>query len=255
MLAKKAEDEGNSNSLEEHPTSLSQKIEFLKNTTVDDLMVPRVDIVAIPLSISKEEAIDLITQKRFNCFPVYNKSLDDVVGFIYAQDVAQSVLKNDFKLSNIMQEILFIPEAMRAFDLLQQMRTSKIPVAIVVDEFGGVDGLITLRDLINEIMHEDEESENLSNSPQMVMLQDGSYILDARLSLEDFEERFGSILTGEEKEEDLDTVGGLVTYLAGRVPSYKEIITHSSGIEFEVLEANPRRVARLRARKLPQSDS
>ena len=254
-LNPEAGQEGNDSVAKEQPSSLVQRVHFLKNTTVDDLMVPRVDIIAIPLSISKEELMSLLAKQKFNYFPVYNKNLDDVVGFVHAKNIARAVLKKDFILSDVVQEVLFIPEAMRAFDLFQQMRSSKIPIAVVVDEFGGVDGLITVEDLIDEIMHEEEEGENLHNSPHVVRLQDGSFILDARLSLKDFEERFGEVLTDEEREEDLDTVGGLITYLAGRVPGYKEIITHSSGIEFEVLEANPRRVARLRARNLPQGSA
>ena len=135
---------------------------------------------------------------------------------------------------------------MRLLDLLLQMRATQIPMAYVVDEYGGIDGLVTSWDIIREILGDLQDDHTPEISSQITSLSDGSYIVDARLPMEDLEESIGKILTDEERKEDIETVGGLVMYLAGRVPDRKEVISHSSGIEFEVIEASPRSINRLR---------
>jgi magnesium and cobalt transporter len=137
-------------------------------------------------------------------------------------------------------------------DLLQQMRLSRIHMAMVVDEFGGIDGLVTIEDLIEEIVGEIEDEHDDAATPQLVQRPDGSVVADARTPIEEFEERFGVRLLDEDAEEEVDTLGGLVFMLAGRVPSRGEIIAHPGGIAFEVLDADPRRVKRLRIRGLPR---
>lgn len=220
----------------------------VKTMTVADCMVPRVDIIALSVSTNEEETIKIIAQKPFRFYPVYTKALDDAMGFVSMTDVVKSIYEKTYDLRSLTQEILYVPNSMRLFDLFMHMRVSGIPISLVVDEHGGIDGLITVADITREIIGEGEEDELAENTPHVVKLQDGTLVVDARLHLDEFEEQFGSFLTTEEREEDLDTVGGLVIYLAGRVPDYKEIIQHSSGVEFEILEATPRRVLRVKVR-------
>lgn len=226
-----------------------QNIQKVHDLTVDDLKIPRVDIMAINKNMSKEDLVTFLRDNPFQLYPVYQKNLDDVVGVMHIKDIAHAFLTNTYNAKHLMRDVLFVSASMKTLDLLIQMRTTGHMMAMVVDEYGGIDGLITAWDIIEELIGETDEEEDLLESPQMVRLQDGTYVADARLLLEDFEEQFGAILTADEKAADLDTLGGLVIYLAGRVPDHKEIIEHSKGIEFEVLEANPRRVLRLRVRR------
>lgn len=233
--------------------STSQEV-FLKNIqrvhemVVDDLKIPSVDIVAIDSGFSAEKVLEIMRNHPFQFYPVFQKNLDDVIGVMHVRDIAFSILGGHYEIKNIVRDVLFVSASMKILDLLLQMRTTGHRVAMVVDEYGGIDGLITASSIIEELIGETDD-EDLLESPQMVRLQDGTFVADARLPLEDFEEQFGFILTDDEKDADLDTLGGLVIYLAGRVPDHREIITHSRGIEFEVLEANPRRVLRLRIRR------
>lgn len=235
--------------LEESERGFVKALLHLKKKEVGELMIPRVDIVAFSVTAAQQEVLEKVIEQPFIAYPVYTRVLDDVIGVIFLKDVARSILNKTFDCRSLVEKVLFIPRSMHIFDLLMQMRASGTMIAMVVDEHGGIDGMITSWDIIKEILGSEDEEEAFGSAPRMIKLQDGSYIADARLPLEDFEEIFGDILTEEEKEEDLATLGGLITYLAGRVPDYKELISHSSGIEFEVLEANPRRVVRLKIRR------
>ena len=190
----------------------------------------------------------MISETPFTRLPVYHHTLDDLLGHIHVKDIALHAKNSDFNIRNIIQQVLFVPPSMRLLDLLLQMRSTQIPMAYVVDEYAGVDGLVTSWDIIREILGDLQDDHTPEISSQITSLDDGTYIIDARLLVEDLEERVGKILTDEERQEDIETVGGLIMYLAGRVPDRKEVISHSSGIEFEVLEASPRSITRLRLR-------
>ncbi|MFD1380796.1 transporter associated domain-containing protein [Fodinicurvata halophila] len=156
-----------------------------------------------------------------------------------------------FRLANILRPIEFVAPSMRVLDLLLEMRVKRSHMALVIDEFGGIDGLITIEDLVEEIVGEIDDEHDEEEAPKMTWRQDGTLIADARTPIEDFEEEVGEILADEEREEDIDTLGGLVFYLVGRVPARGELIHHSaSGITFEVLQADLRRIRRLRIRDL-----
>ena len=223
----------------------------LKDEAADDLCIPRVDITAVSLGTSYAELTQLFSEKQVTRMPVYRETLDDVVGYIHIRDVLASGAKHQtINHEKILQEVLFVAPSMRLMDLLLQMRATQIPMAIVVDEFGGVDGLVTAWNIINEIIGDIEELDGDSpTKAAMTRMSDGSVLISARMDIDDFEAEFGPVLDDEEREEDeIDTVGGLVFYLAGRVPGIKEIIPHPNGITFEILEADPRRVKRLRVR-------
>ncbi|MGB1547074.1 MAG: hemolysin family protein [Alphaproteobacteria bacterium] len=232
---------------------LLENVLQLRNVAISDIMVPRVDIVAVDANAELKEVVDIMGQNAHSRLPVYRGSLDEVIGIVHIKDVlACWGEEKQFKLSRIVRRALFVAPTMRVLDLLLQMRAARIHMAFVVDEYGGVDGLVTIEDLVEEIVGEIEDEHDIEAPPMLVPLHDGSLLADARVELETFEEDTG-LPPLADKDEDIDTLGGLVFYLAGRVPARGEIIRHPSGIEFEILEADARRIRRIRIRNLPAS--
>ena len=228
----------------------------LRDRTVHDVMVPRADIVAIEVETALSDIIDVITGEGHSRLPVYGETLDDAMGFIHAKDVlAWRGAEANFSPSRILRRVLFVAPSMQVLELLLEMRVKRAHMALVVDEYGGVDGLVTIEDLVEEIVGEIEDEHDQNDDPALTPAADGSLIADARVTVEYLEETVGPILDSDEEREDIDTLGGLVFSLAGRVPIRGELIRHSSGVEFEVLEADPRRIRRLRLRSLPQRPS
>ena len=223
----------------------------LRETTADDVMVPRADIVAMRADLTLAQAIEQIRGDGHSRLPVYREQLDNVVGMIHVKDVFAYVGRPEgFSLEAILRKPLMVAPRVRVLDLLLQMRQARMHMALVVDEYGGIDGLVTIEDLVETITgdiadeHDDEEVPMIAERP------DGALDLNARLPVAAFEERLGPILTDDEREADIDTVGGLVFTLAGRVPAKGEVISHPSGLEFRILEADARRIRRLRARRV-----
>jgi magnesium and cobalt transporter len=243
-LIQESPQEGSSLNNEER--TLLSNVLRLRDTSVDDVKIPRADIIAISVDIKFPDLIKLIAETPFTRLPVYQHTLDDILGHIHVKDIALHAQDENFDIRNILQQVLFVPSSMRLVDLLLQMKATQIPMAYIVDEYGGIDGLITSWDIIREILGDLQDGHTPKISSQITSFTDGSYIVDARLPIDVLEESIGMILTQEERKEDIETVGGLVMYIAGRVPGRKEIIYHSSGVEFEILEASPRSVNRIR---------
>jgi len=221
----------------------------LRSRDVHDVMVPRVDIIAIDEDTALTEIIDLITREGHSRLPVFKDTLDDSIGFIHAKDVlAWRGKEAEFTPDKIIRNVLFVAPSMQVLELLLEMRVSRSHMALVVDEYGGVDGLVTIEDLVEEIVGEIEDEHDHSEEPRLIKTSDGSYNADARVTIEALEQEFGEVFS-EEEREDLDTLGGLVFSLAGRVPIRGELIRHPSGLEFEVLDADPRRIRRLRMKR------
>ncbi|WP_193366682.1 hemolysin family protein [Pelagibius marinus] len=235
----------------------------LRHLTAYDVMVPRADIVAVDLDTPIDELIDLMSGAGHSRLPVYRDTLDEVVGIVHIKDVLHHMKDGadarPFDLVDLVRRILVVAPSMRVLDLLLEMRLSRVHMALVVDEFGGIDGLITIEDLVEEIVGEIEDEHDVAVGPKLIERPDGSLIADARTTIEEFEDKVGPVLSEEEREEDIDTLGGLLFSLAGRVPDRGELVKHPpSGITFEVLEADPRRVKRLRLRNVtprPADDS
>ena len=224
----------------------------LRHLIADDVMVPRADIVAVDGQTSLPDLVKLMSGTAHSRVPVYRETLDDALGMVHIKDVMACLDSAvPFKISNIMRRVLFVAPSMPILELLLQMRASRTHMALVVDEFGGIDGLITIEDLVEEIVGEIEDEHDVEPARAFADRPDGSLEADARMEIEDFEQRVGSVLSAEEREEDIETLGGLVFTIAGRVPGRGEVIRHQSGIEFEILDADPRRIKRLRVRKLP----
>lgn len=233
-------------SLNTEERTLLTNVLSLRDLTVDDVKIPRADIISVSTHIDLPGLIKLISETPFTRLPVYHEVLDDMLGFIHVKDVALNALKKNFNIHKIIQQVLFVPPSMRLLDLLLQMRSTQIPMAYVVDEFGGIDGLVSSWDIIRKILGDLQDDHTPEISSQITRLKDQSYVIDARLSVEDLEKTIGPILTLEERQEDIETVGGFIMYLTGRVPNRKEIISHSSGFDFEVIEASPRSITRIR---------
>jgi len=226
----------------------------LRRMTIEDVMVPRADIVALSAAAPLEEVVAAVEQSRHSRLPVFEKDLDRIVGMIHVKDVLAHIGKPDTpSLKDLAREVLFVSPAMLVLDLLLEMRLKRTHMALVVDEFGGIDGLATIEDLVEEIVGDIEDEHDIAEPPQLEARPDGTLVADARATLEDFEAAVGEVLTDDERE-DLDTLGGLVFNLVGRVPSRGELVSHPSGLEFEVLDGDPRRLKRLRVRNLPADE-
>ncbi len=221
----------------------------LRDRSAEDVMVPRADIVAIDSDSSLSEVVDLITGSGHSRIPVFRETLDDAVGMIHIKDVlAWRGQDAAFRLSKVLRQVLFIAPSMEVLELLLEMRVKRCHMALVVDEFGGVDGLVTIEDVVEEIVGEIDDEHSRDTEPNIVVRPDGSLDTDARAPVETIATHYPNALS-EEELEDIDTVGGLVVSVAGRVPIRGELIAHPAGLEFEVLDADPRRLKRLRVRR------
>jgi magnesium and cobalt transporter len=237
--------------LDPHERILLGNVLRLRDKSAYDVMLPRADIVAMPEDLTLDQAIRVIQKEGHSRFPVYRGNLDEIVGMVHIKDVFAAVGRDpsSFTLKSVLRKPLLVVPTVPVLDLLLQMRAARIHMALVVDEYGGIDGLITIEDLVETIVGDISDEHDEVATPTMVERPDGTLELDARTTIEAFETRLGPILTEEERAADIDTVGGLVFTLAGRVPARGELISHASGLEFRVLEADPRRIRRLRVRR------
>lgn len=241
--------------LDRHERLLIGNVLRLRETTADDVMVPRTDIVAMRADTTLAQAIELIRGDGHSRLPVFREQLDDVIGMVHIKDVFAYVGKPEqFSLEAIMRKPLMVAPQMPVLDLLLQMRQQRMHLALVVDEYGGIDGLVTIEDIVETITGDIADEHDDPEAPMLTERPDGAIDLNARLSIEDFEQKVGPILSEDERDADIDTVGGLVFTLAGRVPTRGEVISHPSGMEFRVLDADARRIRRLRARR-PQEEA
>jgi len=218
-------------------------------------MVPRAEIIAVDENIGLAELITLFREAQHSRLPVYRGTLDDPTGLIHVKDMLGLLegspegaycLSPRARITSLRRPILFAPPSMRALDLLLKMQATHTHLALVIDEYGGTDGLVSIEDIIEEIVGDiaDEHDEDAAT-----LKPDGDgFIADARMDLDDFKAQTGHDLDVDGSEEDLDSLGGLVTYLLGRLPQRGEIVAHPDGTELLVLEADPRRVRKLRIR-------
>ncbi|MDA8253659.1 MAG: hemolysin family protein [Rhodospirillales bacterium] len=238
--------------LDRQERALIANVLRLRGTTADDVMVPRADIVAMRADLTLEQAVDLLRREGHSRLPVYREQLDDIIGMVHIKDVFAYVGRPEaFTLEAILRRPLMVAPQIPVLDLLLQMRQARIHLALVVDEYGGIDGLVTIEDLVEEIVGDISDEHDEVQGPMVTERGDGALDLDARLPVEEFEARVGPVLTEDERGADIDTVGGLVFTLAGRVPARGEVLRHPSGMEFRVLDADARRIRRLRVRRAP----
>lgn len=214
--------------------------------TAGDICVTRGDIIAVPSSIGFDELVRAVADAGHSRLPVYGESLDDVIGMIHIKDVfiASVDATRDRSVGALMREPLFVPESMGVIELLARMRQQRTHLAIVVDEFGGTEGLVTIEDVVEEIVGDIEDEHDEAEAGMLTMIDDGLWEADARLELDELAEAVDPRLSSE--EDEVDTVGGLVFLLAGHIPARGECVRHPSGWTFEALDSDPRRIIRVR---------
>ncbi len=235
--------------------ALRSQAEAFQTITVGDVMTPRADITAVELDSSLQAVVAAFAESEHSRLPVYKETLDDPVGVAHLKDVFRLLADpnaahrtQDPILPRLKRPTLYVPPSMRAADLLVRMQASRIHMAMVIDEFGGVDGIVTLEDVIEAVVGEIDDEHDEAAVSQIVARPGGVYEADGRAPLEVLEAALGRPLSDPDLEEDIETAAGLVTALAGRVPQRGEVIAHPEGFEFEITDADPRRIKRLRIR-------
>ena len=230
----------------------------LRRMRVEDVMVPKADIKAVPATVSKDELVEIFRDCGLTRLPAFEGTLDTPLGFVNLKDFALRYGFNGdapgFDLEELVRPLLYVPPSMPLGILLQKMQAERTHMALVIDEYGGTDGLVTIEDLIEQVVGAIEDEHDIEEAKSWVKEDEGVYLALAKTTLEDFEAEIGRALTEHEEidEEEVDTLGGLVFMLGGHVPVRGEVVQHPDGVEFEVLDADPRRVKRLRVR-LPEA--
>jgi CBS domain containing-hemolysin-like protein len=214
--------------------------------TAGDICVTRGEIMAVPSTISFEDLVRAFADAEHSRLPVYGESLDQVIGMIHIKDVfkAQEDSARDRSVPALLREPLFVPESMSVIDLLARMRSQRIHLAIVVDEFGGTEGLVTIEDVVEEIVGDIEDEHDIEEDGLLTMLDDGIWEADGRIELEELAKTVDPRLTWE--EDEVDTLGGLIFLLAGHIPARGECVVHPSGWRLEAIDSDPRKVLRVR---------
>ncbi len=225
----------------------------LRTLTVEDVAVPKADIVAIPVDINKDELVTVFRESGLTRLPVYDGTLDTPVGMAHLKDFALKHGFNGggrFSLKKLLRPLLFVPPSMPIGVLLQNMQNERRHMALVIDEYGGVDGLVTIEDLIEQVVGEITDEHDVDDDTYWFVEKSGAYVALAKTPLKDFEAETGISLTSADEidEEEIDTLGGLLFMLLGRVPVRGEMVEHPDGTVFEVIDADPRRIKRLRVR-------
>lgn len=229
----------------------------LRRLRVDDVAIPKVEIAAVPLDIGKDELVEAFRQHGFSRLPVYKGTLDHPQGLVLLKDLALQHgfgATGRFSLKRLLRPVLFVPPSMPAAVLLQKMQRDRVHMALVIDEYGGVDGLVTIEDLIETVIGEIEDEHDEAEGAPFKEEKPGVFLAQSLTPLDEFETAIGMTLRTGEDDAEIDTLGGLVFLRTGRVPARGEIVTHESGVEFEVVDADPRRIKRLRVR-LPGAGS
>jgi CBS domain containing-hemolysin-like protein len=214
--------------------------------TAGDICVTRGDIMAVKSDISFDDLVSAFADAGHSRLPVYGESLDEVVGMVHIKDVFMASVDPalDRSLDALMREPLFVPESMGVIELLARMRMERVHLAIVVDEFGGTEGLVTIEDVVEEIVGEIEDEHDDAEAAMLTMLDDGVWEADARIELEELAKAVDPRLSSD--EDEVDTLGGLVFLIAGHIPANGECITHPSGWKLETVDSDPRRIIRVR---------
>ncbi len=223
----------------------------LRRMRVEDVAIPKAEIVSVAVDIRKDDLVQVFRDSGLSRLPVYQGTLDTPIGMIHLKDFALTHGFGEggrFNLRKMLRPMLFAPPSMPIGVLLQKMQTQRTHMALVIDEYGGVDGLVTIEDLIEQVIGEIADEHDIDDGADWVLEKPGCYLANARTDLEEFEAEVGLKLALGEDEEEIDTLGGLVFVLIGRVPARGEVIPHPAGAEIEVVDADPRRIKRLRVR-------
>ena len=226
-----------------HENELLKNLAGLRGITASDVMVPRVDIVSVAMSDDFNEIVKQLIKTNHSRVPVRNESLDDIVGILHIKDVlANLFLKEKQNIKSLLKKPIFVSPSISLLDLLYEMRIKRRHLALIVDEYGGIDGLVTIEDLVEELVGEIEDEHDLSSECRLEKMEDGSIVVEARIII-DLVEGFVQSIRKEDLNEEIETLGGFIVSITGRVPVKGEVIKYSpSGLKFEILEADPRKV-------------
>ena len=230
--------------------NLIKNILNLNEKSAEDIMVPRAEIISIEKKKTIKEIILVIKNESHSRMPVYDQNLDNVLGFLHIKDVIKNINNKNFIINDILREVLYVAPKSPILELLKRMRSSRIHMGLVVDEFGGVDGLVTIEDLVEEIVGEIEDEHDAEDDEVKIKrVNDRTIIVDASYKIIELEDLF-QLKIKEAKEEEIDTVGGLVSYVANKVPNINEVFVFNNQLKFKILEANERRVIALEIKKI-----
>ena len=234
-----------------HENELLKNLAGLRGITASDVMVPRINIVSVGMSDDFNEIVRQLIVANHSRVPVRNESLDDIVGIIHIKDVLAHLYSKEKKdIKSLLKEPIFVSPSISLLDLLHEMRIKRRHLALVVDEYGGIDGLVSIEDLVEELVGEIEDEHDSLTECRLDKMPDGSLIVEARIAI-DLLEDFLISIKQQDLNEEIDTLGGLIISIAGRVPVIGEVVRHSSsGLEFEILDADPRRIVLVRIRGL-----
>ena len=243
FVAKRINAEDSTGKKLSHENELLKNLAGLRGITASDVMVPRVDIVSVAMSDDFNEIVKQLIKTNHSRVPVRNESLDDIVGILHIKDVlANLFLKEKQNIKSLLKKPIFVSPSISLLDLLYEMRIKRRHLALIVDEYGGIDGLVTIEDLVEELVGEIEDEHDLSSECRLEKLEDGSIVVEARIII-DLLDNFNQSIKKEDLNEEIETLGGFIVSIAGRVPVKGEVIKYSpSGLKFEILEADPRKV-------------
>ncbi len=232
----------------------------MRELSVADVMVPRADIIALDVATPFDDVVKLFREAEHSRLPLYRKNLDGVIGMVHIKDVFKvqsEIIRGTAppKIEALRRDILYVPPSMPVVDLLIKMRATRVHMAMVVDEYGGIDGLATIEDLVEQFVGDIEDEHDVVEPEPLRLVSEGVIDADARGSVEALEEMIGRKLLIEERDEDIESIGGLVVAIAGRVPQRGEVIRHPDGVEFEVIDADPRRLKKLKVRFAPKPEA
>lgn len=266
------EESGTSDVFTPQERAMLRNVLDLHEIRVEDVMVPRADIIAVALDDSLGEVLTRFREAGHSRLPVHGATLDEPKGMVHIRDFVQHItepalaeigrtsettlhfdMRQSLEASGVMRTVLFVPPSMQAIDLLVRMQTTRTHMALVIDEFGGTDGLVTIEDIVEMIVGDIEDEHDEDERPKITDNGDGSFTADARATLDDLGDALGLRLAPDDEAEEVDTLGGLVTSLAGHVPATGELVSGHAGVDFEIIDADPRRVKSVRLRPVRQA--
>ena len=237
--------------LEEQETEMIHSVLEFTDIVVREVMVPRIDVIAVEVNTTIAELLEVVLRSGHTRIPVFDETVDNIVGIVHAKDLLRSVRdglqEKDIRSASVMRSVYYVPENMKVDDLLAEFQRTKHQLAIVVDEYGGTAGLVTLEDLLEEIVGPITDEYDVETEPTISVIDENMALVDARVAIDDVNEALGTAIPEEESE----TVGGFVFSLLGKIPSVGEVVEHDN-LRIEVMEADSRRVTRVRITRVPQ---